>query len=265
MALPPINLTAPPANPAPYGLYAAATVTQDAESRHLGGINLDTPNAGPHGTWPTDCPTPDGTPDKGGDRPDPTVFPSTIVWAADDCKAVGVSEDQARDRAMQTLRLSEPLDVEDHVATLLAGITPTQVNTIRQSVELLEDALTQNGHTGVIHARRGLIAYLQPLIVRQGGQLLTPGGHRWAFGAGYGTLGDTLVGTGPVHIRQSPVEIRQAFDRETNDRTVIAERVVTVSWEAPTAAVTLPRQDTTDLTLPGPELLPSPITLPTSP
>lgn len=263
MALPMQPVTAPPANPLPGGLYQAATITDETQSRHQGGITLVTPNNGGHGRWPVDLPTPAGTPNKAGERPAPRGFPATIVWAADEPKAVGVPESEVQDRALQALRLGEPLEVEEFVAEQLSEITPTATVGIKHAVELLEDALAARGYLGVIHARRGLIAHLNGLIVRQGGQLLTPGGHRWAFGAGYHDLGDTLVGTGPVMIRRGPVVAASAFEPKTNKRLALGERVVSVGWESPTAAVTLARAGAGD-TLPGSDTLPGTSTLPTS-
>lgn len=263
MALPAQPVTAPPANPYPHGLYAAATVVDEAQARHQGGITLITPNAGPHGQWPVDCPTPDDAPDKVGNRPGPVGFPATAVWAIDECKTVGVTETEAQERATHTLRLSEPLDVEKFAASQLTQVTPKVTATgIKAALEQLEDHLTQHGYTGVIHARRGLIAHLTGMIVRQGGQLLTPGGHKWAFGAGYGALGDTLVGTGPVTIRRGPVVTGMSVDKTNNIRLALAERVVAVGWEPPTLAVTLSRSGPHQ-TLPGDDTLPGASTLPT--
>ena len=241
MALPPLYVIAPPATPAPHGLYDAASVTQDTADRHLGGVLLDTPNGGPAGTWPTDCPTPDDTPDKGGARPAAVQHDSTVVWAADECKTVGVDDAAAQARAEQALRLAEPVQVEQHTAPRLldAADTPTSVTDWEAAVAAIEDALAAGGYTGVVHARRGVLPYVTRWVVRQGGVLLTPGGHRWAFGAGYGALGDTLVGTGPVHVRQGPVTHRTALDHATNTRLAVAERVVNVAWEPPTVAVTM--------------------------
>lgn len=240
MALPPVIVTSPPANPYPYGLYSAATVIGATDARHQGGMALDSPNTPSHGQWPVICPVPEDTPDKQAQRDALPTFPAITVWAADECKAVGISAEQAQERAIQALKLAEPLEVEAFAATQLKKVTPAETAaSLEEAVSLLEEALVSHGHTGVIHARRGLMPLLSKVIIRQGGQLLSPGGHKWAFGGGYQELGDTLVGTGPVLIRQSPAETSEAFNSNNNVRTALAERVVSVGWEGPTLAVSV--------------------------
>lgn len=241
MALPTVPVVLPPANPYTGGLYDAATTIDDLAARHLGGLTVDSPNHGPHGSWPTECPTPDETPDKGGARPAPRDVDATIVWAADDCKTVGITDEEAKARAAQTLRLTEQVDVEKHAAAALAEVEATQVADIVAAVAHLEQALAADGFTGVIHARRGLVAVAEKasMIIRQGSRLMTPGGHLWAFGAGYTALGDTLVGTGPVQIRRSPITESMSLGARTNERLALAERVVAVAWDTPIAAATI--------------------------
>ncbi|AJE32523.1 putative Gp13 [Corynebacterium humireducens NBRC 106098 = DSM 45392] len=243
MTLPTVPVTAPPANPLPHGLFDAATITDEALSRHIGGITLTSPNQGGHGHWPTVCPTPDDTPDKTGQRPTPEDFASTIVWAVDECKTVGITDEEAQARAAHLLRLTAPVDVEKFAAEQLLTITPaTAVSSVADALEVIEDALGEAGYPGVVHARRGLIAQIDSrLIVRQGGVLYTPGGHRWVFGSGYGALENTLVATGPVMIRRGSVVTGMSFDRVTNTRAALAERVITVGWESPTLAVPVNR------------------------
>ncbi|MFC3848877.1 hypothetical protein ACFORJ_01670 [Corynebacterium hansenii] len=241
MALPTVPVVLPPANPYTGGLYDAATLIDDLAARHLGGLTVDSPNHGPHGSWPTECPTPGDTPGKGGPRPAPRDVDATIVWAADECNTVGITDEEAKARAAQALRLAEQVDVEKHAATDLKKVTATQVADIVAAVAHLEQELTADGFTGVIHARRGLLAVAEKasMIIRQGSRLLTPGGHRWAFGAGYTDLGDTVVGTGPVIIRRSPVTESLTLNARTNTRMALAERVVAVAWDTPTAAATI--------------------------
>lgn len=272
MSLPPFTITAPPAPPIPAGLYSAATLTSTDQARFLGGLEVHSPNTGGHGTWPTGCPAPGDMPDKGGQRTAPLTFDATIAWAVDECKTVGITEDEARDRAVNLLRLTEPLDVEKDTAEKLKIVRPARTaGSFEDAVEQIEDALAADGYAGVIHARRGLLAHLpQHLVVRQGAQLFTPGGHRWAFGAGYESLGDTLVGTGPVHIVQGPVSVDVSVNSRNNLRTALAERAVAVGWEPPTIAVTVNRGEnnntgdtgTTGATLPSRTTLPGANTLP---
>lgn len=245
MGLPHVPVLMTPANPIPGGLYDAASVSDTTDARHIGGITLQSPNRGASDTWPTECPTPDGTPDKAGARPDWDEFPATAVWAADGCNAVGTTEEEAQNRAAHSLRLKEPIRVEEHVAEQLATITPaTTAADIVAAVAHLDEVLAAEGYAGVIHARRGLLAVAEKadMVIRQGSRLTTPGGHQWAFGVGYTSLGDTLVGTGPVLVRRSPVIHAPATAHTANQVLAVAERVVTVAWDAPTAAVTITKE-----------------------
>ena len=243
--LPPLPLTAPPANPLPGGLYTAARGVDAPDDRHHGGIALESPNTGGAGQWPTACPTPEETPEKTGGRAEPAVFPATVVWAADECHTVGVTDDEARARAAQTLRLREPVEVEKHVAAQLTAKAEAEEQTaatLAEAVAVAEEKIAAAGYVGVLHASRRLIvaAETAKLIRREGQTLLTPGGHQWAVGAGYTALGaDTIVATRPVIIRRGPVESRIAVDARRNTRVAVAERVVAAAWELPTTVITI--------------------------
>lgn len=241
--LPPLPITAPVANPLPAGLYSAATVIDAADDRHHGGLLLDSPNiGGQSGLWPTSCPTPAETPEKGGERPGPVMGPATVVWAADECSTVGGDDQEALARAAQILRLREQIEVEHWLLDQLMDVAEVQ-----QSNDLL-DALEQfevtagviHAAPSVIHANRGVLVELAaryPGLVRREGQgFLTPGGHRWAFGGGYADAGDDLVLTGPVTIRRGPVEARVVVDPTTNRRLAVAERTIAAAWEGPVIA-----------------------------
>lgn len=236
MALPHYPVTLPPATSYANGLYDAATIVPDDAARHLGGVLLTDPNHGGHGRWPLDAD--DDTEPKAGDRPDDVTFPATIVWAADEVKAVGWSEADARARAEHVLGLVEPVEVEQHAAEQLAQIASEAFSDWVDAVGHLDAAIASRGHLGVLHAPRRLLARAQDkgMIIRQGGRLLTPGGNVWAFGAGYESLGNTIVATGGVVVRQSPVNTTSTFDRENNIRLVVAERIVTPYWGEPLAA-----------------------------
>lgn len=241
MALPTMPVLIAPANPYTGGLYDAATIIDPDDARHLAGVALRSPNRGPAGTWPTGCPTPDDAGEKVGSRPDPEDFPGVVVWAADGCKTVGVDLPDGEARAVHTLRLREPVEVEKHTARLLDTITGPTATDIVDAVSQLDEALAAYGYTGVVHARRGLLAAAEKadMVVRQGSRLMTPGGNRWAFGAGYTALGNKLVGTGPVVIHRSPVHVADAIDARHNDATTVAERAVAVGWDQPTTAITI--------------------------
>ena len=239
MSLPRYPVTLPPATRYANGLYDAATIVPDTEARHLGGVLLTDPNYGGHGRWPLDAD--DSTGPKSGDRREDTEFPATVVWAADEVKSVSWSEENARARAEHVLNLVEHVEVERHAADKLAEYASETFTDWVDAVGHLDAAIASAGHVGVLHASRRLLARAQDkgMIVRQGGRLLTPGGNVWAFGAGYEDLGDTIVATGGVVVRQSPVNTISTFDRESNIRLVVAERIVTPYWGEPAAAATI--------------------------
>lgn len=243
--MPARQFDAVPANPAPGGLFTAATVENvDEPTRMEGGVEVTPVNEGGHGFWEPSCPDPDNTASS-GERVGRTRSPSLIVWAQDDCGLLGNSKEEALARASQILRLTEVIDTEEHTAARLlvsAGTpatAPTGADVFATAVGNLEQALGVTGVNGIIHARRGLaaIAARYGLIVQgAGGKLMTPLGNTWAFGGGYESLGDNLVATGPVTVRKGPVSTFESVAHRHNDRMAIAERLINVSWELTTVA-----------------------------
>lgn len=229
MATPPVVYAAVPANPLGGGLYDAASVVEAMDMRHIGGMVLEPVNEGTSGLWELGSAE---NPDKVGERGDWPTFPATTVWAADGVKTVGATADGARERAEQLLRLKEPVHVEKFVAAqLLEANAATSAATVQEQVAFLELELGKRGYPGVLHASRELLPALKDYIVRQGQALFTPGGHRWAFGGGYGALGGDIVGTGAVTVVRSRLVEVGATDTRLNDYHAVAERVVAVGWE----------------------------------
>lgn len=242
--LPPMVYDAPQVAPLTGGLYGAASVQPTGTpARLVGGVHLLPTNCGTeHGLLPVDCP-PTEPIDIDGDGPDLSVvpFPATTVYAADECGLVGRSEEAARDRAVHQLSIHERADVEGHTATLLqARVTDVRTadgDTVEarlvQAVAIAEAELGAAGLPGVLHISAGQAAYAQKagMVRWQGGQPLTPLGHRWAFGGGYGALGDTLYVTGPVTVLRSDVSTGVGMGHRQNKRLVVAQRDVSVAWE----------------------------------
>ncbi|MGW5147544.1 hypothetical protein [Rhodococcus koreensis] len=232
-----------PANPIPYGLYGAAAVTEaDTPSRLAHGLTVRNINCGPSGVWSIDYCADPGTATKGdGDRPDNGDFAGLVVWAADNCSMVN-PEQESRERAAQILRLHEQIRVEEAVAPVLTSLAgaATAKTTLVEAVGYAEQAIGQFGFHGVIHAAAHLAAQAAKdnLIVRNGTTLTTPLGHKWAFGGGYDTLGETLYATGPVAIQRGPVVPSTGLGASKNERLVLIEREVLVAWECFTLAVT---------------------------
>lgn len=235
----------PLANPAPFGLFAAATVLDVSDPNRFGfdgGIQVRSLNCGPSGVWPyAYCEDP-GTDTKGGDRTaDPDPFVGGVVYAQDDC-GILADLDEQEERAAQLLRLHERLRIEEHVASELVARSGAAIpgGTLVGAVGEAEEQLGQFGFIGVIHAAAHMAAPMAQanLIVRNGTTLTSPLGHKWAFGAGYDTLGDTLYLTGPVVIHRGAISTNVGMAVQGNERQVIAEREFDVTWECFTAAVT---------------------------
>lgn len=235
--------TPPPANPSPFGLYGAAAVTDitPAENRLANGLRVININCGPSGVWPIELCADPGDDVKEGDRAADLTFTGMVVYGVDDCSAI-VGSTEAKDRAEQILRLQERVKVEEHVATQLIakGGTPTASTDLVTALGAVELGIGQYGFPGVVHASAHLAAKAAQanLIVRNGTTLTTPLGHRWAFGAGYDTLGENLYATGPVTVQRAPVAIQEGPDYPHNERLTVAEREVLVAWECFTFAVT---------------------------
>lgn len=241
----PILYQPPLANPAPIGLYAAATIKEyPAPARLFDGVTVESRNCGPRWSMPIDCDAPVADPPPQGEQPraEPMGFTGFVVGADDDCSLL-VPEDEAQERAGQLLRLHESVLAEEETAPVLldkAG-APQDVTGLVAAVGAIETAVAGSGFTGVLHADIHLLAPLQAahLITRTGTQLLSPAGHRWAFGAGYGALGETIVATGPAVVHRAGVDFRHGENHQTNERLTVAFREVVVTWECWTTAVTV--------------------------
>lgn len=246
ITLPPRQMKAALANPLPGGLYTAGTLVELTKPARIdGGVQVEQSNCGFNvRRWELGC-DPDGNPvDKGdGDRDEPegTTFPAFGVVATDKCGLLGRNEEEAQARARQAMRLQESIQAEEHTADLLVAragtpadaVDPARDKAIKGAVAALEAAMAAMGIQGVIHAHVQLAAELKGLITPgTGGKLFTPAGHQFAFGAGYGALGNTLlVGTGPVTIYRTPVDVLPSMEVRRNERLVVAEREVAVTWE----------------------------------
>ena len=252
--VPTLQKDARPANPLPGGLYTAASLVElPAPARIDWGVDVRQINCGTARVWRLNCEDQDDTtanPDKGSDPADVEVperrpFPAFGVLATSECSLVGTTEDEVNERAMQTMRLQEPITVEAEVVPELidsAGTLLTAADGIVGAVARLELALGRANMAGVIHASPVQAAWAadKGLIVRgTGGKLYTPLGHQWAFGGGYEALGNTLVGTGPVTVYRSAIDPRASIDHRRNVRLSIAEREVSVTWECVTVGTTI--------------------------
>lgn len=233
------------ANPSKLGLFTAARIIERPDPNRLfDGITVESWNCGAGWVLPIECEAeiPDPPPQGAEDRTPPLGFEGWVVGADDDCSLM-VPEAEAQQRAAQLLRLREWPSTEAKVAEVLLDMadTPTEVDGLVAAVGALEEEVAGFGFPGVLHAAPHLLAALQSaqLITRSGTQLLSPSGHRWAFGAGYGELGETIVATGPVDVHRGAVDYRHGPEHQTNERLTTAFREVVVTWECFTTAVTI--------------------------
>lgn len=178
---------------------------------------------------------------------------SFIVYEGVSC--VSLTENEGVDRARNRLALHEQHWVEREVDVGLLRVDVTVLAEgsavpLSRGVGLLEDAIAeQYGGVGTLHAARELAAPLtmRTLVRRDGARLRSPLDNLWAFGSGYSTDSPAgaaapagqawLYATGPVVVRRSAVQTREAFDQRRNARIALAERSYSVTADCLRAAV----------------------------
>ena len=179
------------------------------------------------------------------------------------CGSVGITQAEVRQRVLTRMQLHEQRAVERRVwqgqslaqgQGLIPGLFRNAVNVgpagcATEAVELLEQALADNGIVGgMLHARPGMAAHLEQAHQIQyatGRRLQTCLGTPFVFGQGYDGSGPTgqaadgdsewMYASGRVLIWQD-TEIQvpnldQVFNRSTNERIALAERVYAVIVE----------------------------------
>jgi hypothetical protein len=178
---------------------------------------------------------------KDGDRVDDENFTGFGVWAADECGLKNQAE--AAMAARQKLALNEQQLVEAEFAVRLLADAPAPVppanGELAEFVRAVGELESLLGYLpGVIHADLHFKAWAKNLRLLCGkdGEYsetgeYTPNGHRWAFGAGYTALGNTLIGTGPVTVFQGTLIEKEGLDEVRNSRLRIAEREYAVVYE----------------------------------
>ncbi|QKY79957.1 major capsid pentamer protein [Gordonia phage Clawz] len=248
LKIPPHIFEAPFANPIAGGLYAAATTEVVNDPPRLAfGLEVWPSNCGGVQRFDPKCGADNEDKAEQGDTAKAS-FGSIGVVAADEC-LFGRTDDEAQRRATQSLRLREQVEVEDWFAEVLldkAGTPATAVGTgmeaLVAAVGSIELALGQRGVPGVIHASAALAALAVHANVAKpstNGRYTSPLGHTWAFGGGYGDLGNTIVGTGPVYVIQSSVVTGIGREVRQNTRLAIAEREIAVGYECAAVAANI--------------------------
>lgn len=240
MALPPINYTAPSAQPAGRGLVSVATVIDvPPPARLSGGATITGSNCtASYGQWPAD-PCADTT---GMDKqPGPvgeSAWPAVVAWGSAECDP-DESERELRERAEHDMQIGARLIVEEvfYREALQRLPAPSGGGGIVDVVARMEAALGQTGIRGVIHAPRALAAHAEyaGLVRHSGSRPTTPLGHYWSFGAGYAAANGadqrTVVATSPVFVWRSEVTTSVAVEPTDNVRTAVAERTLVAGVE----------------------------------
>lgn len=241
-----------------YGLFSAATVTDDLDARGIAaGFQLPAEGCGTIRAYDANCSThPAKTFDEGLSFMEGTPY---WVYATRKCGTVGRSAEEMTASVRTKLLSLEQTQVErqfwgggavaaDPNLIGVAGVTtvtPTEPGAGRAIAALEASFYQEYGYLGVIHINMGAYAALAyaNLVEHQTGQLVTPLGSVLSFGAGYGTAGPGGVAaaagnmwafmTPPVLIRRSEVmipDVLQTMNRSTNQWLALAERVYAHTW-----------------------------------
>lgn len=241
-----------------YGIFNAATVTDDLDARGIAsGFQLPAEGCGVIRAYDANCAThPAKTFDEGLSYMEGTPY---WVYATRKCGTTGKSAAEMEASVRARLTSLEQLQVErqfwgggtvaaDPNLIGVAGVTtvvPAEPGAGRAIAALEASFYTTYGYNGVIHVNTGAYAALAyaNLVEHRGGQLVTPLGSVWSFGAGYGTAGPggaaATAGnmwafmTPPVLIRRSAVmvpDVTATMDRTNNQYMALAERVYAHTW-----------------------------------
>jgi hypothetical protein len=245
-----------------YGLLSVATVTDSTDRHAQGGSQWQTTGCGVATPFAIDCAPSESLPSLTGTGGLPWVtgYPFGVV-AGVSCKPVGMDVADLADEARTILRLSEQHAIErafwkggvwpagvasPHLASPAAQVLTTGPVSPKAALGMLEQAIgDMTGGIGVIHAPRLAVGQLggDMGLRQQGGRLLTLLDTPVAMGIGYDgtgpdgtrTAGQAWVyATGPVQVVRGqafdlPADPRYAVNRETNETTVQAARIVSVA------------------------------------
>lgn len=244
-----------------YGLFNAATVTDDLGPREIAsGFQFPAEDCGTVRPYDATCERPfdEKTFDEGLGYQEATPY---WIYASRQCGPVGTSAEAMQASVRRRLASGEQRAVEEQLwgggalasdpqLTTLVGVTTVVPSATGSSAAIaaLEEAFYDTyGYVGTIHINTrayGNLAYGNMLVrTGNGGTLTTPIGSVWSIGAGYGITGPAAAAptagnvwafmTPPVLIRRSPVITPPGlgtFDRTTNQYMSLAERVYAHTW-----------------------------------
>lgn len=250
------------AAPAPgrtrYGLFNAATVTDDLDAPGIAsGFQLPAEDCGVVRAYDANCLThPAKTFDEGLGYQEATPY---WIYATRKCGTVGQSPAEITNSVRRRLVANEQRQVEAQLwggtavasdpnlvghagtVTVVPGVPGAGA-----AIAALEDSFYDfYGYVGTIHiATRAYAALAYAGIVeKNGGTYNTQIGSVWSFGAGYGITGPAGVApaagnvwafmTPPVLVRRSQVmvpDVVATMDRSLNQYMALAERVYAHTW-----------------------------------
>lgn len=258
-------IAAPTTTPLHYGLFTAgASMLTMPREIIASGLQFLVDHCEPAGTYDQTCAASPTKPFTEGSD----IMGADPYWviARKRCGSVGRTADEMRAAVRQQLLTGAQSVVEavlwdgDGLGTIfptLTGDPGTVVVTpaapgAGTAIAALEAAFyAEYGYTGTIHVNMSAYAAAaySNLIVQQGGagQLRTPLGSIWSFGAGYGVTGPEEVApaegfvwafmTGSTTIWRSGVlpqpDPRQTLDRSLNQWDTVAEEVFAATWDCP--------------------------------
>lgn len=271
--LPQMDWDPPQVSPAPSGLFAAVSWTEQGNGplRWLGdgGLQVRTINYGFEAnvrTWTEEPFELSPSQSKNyADRPEYLPpFLGTTVFASDGCGLRNVNQVEARRNASAWLARQAPVQVAETFAGRLlddAG-TPSTAASILSAIGALESSLAQSNSLGFIHLNPlwavALARY--QLIIRSGSTLRSPLGHTYVFDGGYvNGLGDTLVATSQVYGWRGSEQDKESWDHRTNQFIAVAEQSFLLSYEDVIDSVSIAGNVETT---PGPATYPSTQTFP---
>lgn len=241
-----------------YGLFSAATVTDDLGPRGIAaGFQVAEMDQGVVLSYDANCET----------HPEKVFVPGQDylqadpywIYATQQCGSVGRRPAEVETAVRRRLASMEQGIVEAHVwgssdlpsepslVTHVGTVTvvPSAPGSGAAIAALEEEFYGFYGYAGVIHINmRGYanLAYGN-MMERQGGQLKTPMGSVYSVGSGYGINGPLNVApaagnvwafmTAPLMIKRSEVivpPVMSTLDRTTNQYMALAERVYAHTW-----------------------------------
>jgi len=251
--IPGLSVPAPERLRRRYGLFDAASGPIDLPTHGEGGGVKFVPVCGEAYAYGINCYGGEvASPDKPLDgRGDEVASGSFAVLATLNCGAVGYTDEENRQAVLRRLEGSEMAAVEralwtgldlegnalgiqsldSEASAIPAGYDPGLITDVVGALERFAYTENQYGGVAYIHAPVEVAAFAAEagLVIPDGNRKVTPMGSIWVFGA-YPS-GEVIV-TGQTAVWRAPdVDVYNAFERPTNEVTMVAERTYAVAFE----------------------------------